>query len=74
MKATVMCIGKHEFTRKDGKTAYVLELVDFDNELVYRAFTNKKHFDKVEKDGNFDGYLTFENGFTKFYLPKDEVQ
>ena len=74
MKATVLCIGKHEFIRKDGKTAYVLELVDFENERVYRAFTNKKHYDAVVKEGHNEGYLTFENGFTKFYLPKDEVQ
>lgn len=81
MRANVIVIGKHEFTRKDSKTAYVVELVDLERNCVYKAFTSKKHYDALkETDIEFDvnkitsGYVSFENGFTKFYLPKDEVK
>jgi hypothetical protein len=83
MYANVVCVGKHEFTRKDAKTAYVVELIDFERKCVYKAFTSKKHYDtiKVSEVENFifaddlqTGYVSFENGFTKFYLPKDEVK
>lgn len=74
MKATVDVIGKNEFINKANKTSYVLELVDYRNRKVYRAFTSKAHYECIEEDSRYDGYLNFEKGFIKFYLPKDEVK
>lgn len=82
-----MCVGKEEFTNKSGKKSYVLHLVEFkDNNgylthRVHRAFTSKKHFDAIDVsaldrkvDLTIEGYLSFNNGFTHFYLPKEEVK
>lgn len=76
MKVTVYCLNKAEFKNKADKMSYVLELVDLDNRHIYKAFTSKKHYEKIEADFKTDytGHLNFENGFTKFYLPKSEVE
>lgn len=84
MRAKVVCVGKDEFINKTGKTSYVLHLIDVSstNSLkVYRAFTSKAHYDAIEEnnivnwftDEIKEGFLNFDNGFTHFYLPKDEV-
>lgn len=76
MYANVVCLSKNEFQNKAQKSSYVLELIDFDRKHVYKAFTSKKHYEKIKADfkTEYSGYLTFENGFTKFYLPKTEVE
>lgn len=76
MKANVVCLFKNEFENKAGKTSYVLELVDFENKHVYKAYTSKKHYEKVKADfkTEYSGFVNFDNGFTHFYLPKNEVE
>lgn len=76
MKATVVCLNKNEFQNKAQKSSFVLELIDFDQKHIYKAFTSKKHYEKIKADfkTEYSGFLTFENGFTKFYLPKAEVE
>lgn len=76
MNAIVVCLNKNDFQNKAGKQSYVLDLVCFDNKHVYKAFTSKKHYEKIKADfkTEYSGFLTFENGFTKFYLPKGEVE
>ena len=75
MKVSVYCLNKAEFKNKADKMSYVLELVDLDNKHVYKAFTSSKHYAKINADFKslYTGYLSFENGFTKFYFPKNEV-
>lgn len=76
MRAKVVCLNKNEFQNKAQKTSYVLELIDFDHKHIYKAFTSKKHYEKIKPDfkTEYDGHLNFDNGFTHFYLPKSEVE
>lgn len=76
MKVGVYCLNKAEFKNKAEKMSYVLELVDLENRHVYKAFTSKKHYEKINADykTEYNGHLNFDNGFTHFYLPKSEVE
>lgn len=76
MKVNVVCLNKNDFENKAKKVSYVLELIDFDNKHVYKAFTSKKHYEKILADfkTEYSGHLNFDNGFTHFYLPKTEVE
>lgn len=76
MEVRVCVVGKHDWINKVGKQSYCVELVDYDNHRVYKAYTVKKHYDSI--NGNeplkeIKGYVTFENGYTKFFLPKEVV-
>lgn len=78
MLNTVEIVGKATFKRKDGKTAYVLHIVndspyiEMEGAEVVRAYTNSTHYEKINL-GKCTGYLSYEKGFPHFYLPKNEV-
>lgn len=90
MRANCYIIGLSTFKNKADKTSYLTNLVLVDDQpdtigyRVVRAFTSEKHYNRMtdllcdpfyDKDSHMvTGYLSFENGYTKFYLPKEEVE